>query len=204
MCGVPAALQPAKSPLALSVTKVLAFPWSEMPAPDHTTRDEVQVALERFDRCAMTFRTRIDRPRDPSNDVLRELHEKYVALERMAFCLFDGIETLDVAHEFAMNVAISYETEGLPEPFLDEAASAERFLRTHRQSPLRAYAALFAASRNLCAVGAMALYDRPAAERRALSRAATNQLELARQTMQPLVRIAADYLLENPKCQAFQ
>jgi len=197
---VPFAPQTPKSPPALRVTKALAFPWSEKLAPDIATSDEVRRVLDDFEHCEKTFQTRIERPNDPNNSVLREMHDKYVALERMAYCLFDGTETLDVAHEFATTVGISYETEGLPEPFLAEADTAERFLRTHRRSPLRAYAALYAATRNLCAASAMAFYHRPVTERRAVSRAAINQLKLARQTTQPLVRIAAEYLLNSPRC----
>ena len=197
--------QPVTRSADYDITMALLYPWTEiMPSAESITEtNDIMQALERFQRRAMTFRTRITPPADPTNWVLQEMHVKYVAIERGAFCVIGGGHGMDAAHEFATSLALSYETEGLPDIFLAEADSAERFLQTHPRSPLRAYAALFAASRNICAASAMAFFHRPVGERRPLSRAAKQQLQRARQTTQPLIWIAAEYLLANSTCLPF-
>lgn len=99
-----------------------------------------------------------------------------------------------------MTRASVYEWEGYADGPLDEAASADAFLEQHADSPIAPYLWLFAGHRRVCALGAIEGLDPASAAGRRVADEARDRLRRARQMGHPLVRLAADRLLERPSC----
>lgn len=82
---------------------------------------------------------------------------------------------------------------------LEEAGSAADYLSAHPSSPINSYVRLFIGHRRLCAIGLDGLDANGEAARRVRTQALA-QLTLARESGPPLVRLAAEHLLETRRC----
>jgi hypothetical protein len=143
-------------------------------------------------------RQRIFKPSFQRTDFRRSF--KYVGLERALFCLFDRPNSLQLAEEYASQTKFLSEWEGFADSPLTEAASADEYLAAHPNSPLTAYAHLFAGHRKLCAVSGLEGRDPRSDEAREIRREGDRQLGLARDSNHPLLRVVAEYLLMTRKC----
>ena len=99
--------------------------------------------FERFTRCYATFKSRL--PDTESFPAVASLIHKR-ALERALTCVVDRPDTAASAADYVTQARILYEWEGQSSAPLEEADDAERYIRTHSDSPFVPYLNLFVAA----------------------------------------------------------
>ncbi len=160
---------------------------------------EARRALEGYLRRAQRFRATL--PLTAGRDgPERAMQLKRRQLERTLVALFDEPDIGRRAADYAARARLFYEWEGYADAPLDEAVFAEAFLGTQPDTPLAPYLRLFAGHRRLCALGAVEGLDPTSAAGRRVADDARDRLRRARESGHPLIRLAADRLLEHPTC----
>jgi hypothetical protein len=188
-------LEPAKAE-AVAATIL----WGVPLPPAERTGDlprGVQERLTEFRQRALAFRSALKAP--PGATPLESgLFEKRVAIERVLFCLFPRKDIARLAAAYASDAEIAPEWEGASDPPRREAAFVDSVLRDLEQAWLAPYLHLIAGHRKLCA----SQLDGPDSEtaRKAMGDEARGQIAFARDLGQPLIRVAAEYLLRTDRC----
>lgn len=159
----------------------------------------VQPPLDRYRQREQLFRETIPRPQNMDG---REgaVYLKRAALERAIFSAYDRPDSLELAESFVTEVRILHEWQGFAASPLAEAASAVDYLSSHPASPVASYVRLFIGHRRLCAIGLEGLEADGNSARRVRTQALA-QLTLARESGPPLVRLAAERLLDTRRCE---
>jgi hypothetical protein len=174
--------------------------WGVPLPPAERTTDlprGVQERLTEFRQRALAFHSALKAP--PGATPLESgLFEKRVAIERVLFCLFPRKDIARLAAAYASDAEIAPEWEGASDPPRREAAFIDGLLRNLEQAWLAPYLHLIAGHRKLCA----SQLDGPDSEtaRKAMGDDARRQIAHARDGGQPLIRVAADYLLRTDRC----
>jgi hypothetical protein len=155
-----------------AVARTLAF-GAAMPPPAETAglSADLQKRVDEYRERERAFRSALAPPRGGSAEEL-QLYQSRVRVERVIFSLFDRKDASKVAAGFALDVDLDREA-----PFIDE------LLRNLPVPWLAPYLNLVAGHRKLCAG---AIDD------------ARGQLARARDGGHPLIRVAAEYLLNSP------
>jgi hypothetical protein len=188
-------LEPARTE-AVAATILWGVP---LPPAERTTDlpRGVQDRLTDFRQRALAFHSALTAP--PGATPLESgLFEKRVAIERVLFCLFPRKDIARLAAAYASDAEIAPEWEGASDPPRREAAFIDGLLRNLEQAWLAPYLHLIAGHRKLCA----SQLDGPDSEtaRKAMGDDARRQIAHARDGGQPLIRVAADYLLRTDRC----
>jgi hypothetical protein len=104
-----------------------------------------------------------------------------------------------LAHDWVESARPAYEWEGFHDGPEADAMAAERYLDTNRDGPFAEYLRLFAGHRRLCSAEGYEGEKRPsdAVASRAL---AMSHLNMASESSNALIRLAAQWLLQNPRC----
>jgi hypothetical protein len=157
----------------------------------------VQERLTEFRQRALAFRSALKAP-PGATPVESGLFERRVAIERVLFCLFPRKDIARVAAAYASDAEIMPDWEGVSEPPRREAAFIDGLLRDLPQEWLAPYLHLIAGHRKLCA----SQLDGPDSEvaRKMMSDEARRQIAHARDQGQPIIRVAAEYLLRTDRC----
>jgi hypothetical protein len=145
------------------------------------------------------FQTALKRPPNATAEE-RSLFDKRVRIERAIFCLFPRRDSARVAAAYASDAEIAAEWEGRSEAPRREAAFIDGLLRDLPRPWLAPYLDLIAGHRKLCASQLEGPEGR--SQRDAVAAEARRQLTRARDGDHPLVRVAADHLLETGRCTA--
>jgi hypothetical protein len=163
-------------------------------APD--VPDEVKARIRGFQQRARTFASRLP-PETGKQGPERWTRDKKRSLQLGMLSLIEaeGIEAM--ARDYAGQAVLGYEWEGMPDGPLAEAASAEDFLATHPETPLRPYLNLFLAHRFRCAAEVLTLTRDPQSAAEALAKY-RSYLASAGKDPDPLVRFVADDLARRP------
>jgi hypothetical protein len=171
----------------------------EMPASALTADlpRNVQSQLNDYLQRERTFRSGITPP-PGATDEERETYGRRVGIERVVFCLFPRGDSAKVAPQYALDVDIEPDWQGMPEMPRREAKFLDQLLADLPKPWLAPYLNLVAGHRKLCAseMDGAAADDRS----RALTEDARRQLTRARDGGNRLIRVAADHLLETQRC----
>jgi hypothetical protein len=171
-----ALLAAAAKVVAAAIAEALLI-GAPMPAADVSPGlpADAQKQLVEFHAREASFRSALTPPPGADREE-RALYEKRVGFERVIFSLFPRRDSAKTAAGFALDV-------DLDRP----AAFADELLRDLPVPWLAPYLNLLAGHAKLCG-------ERPAE--------ATHTLTLAQKGGNPLIRVAADYLIDNPSCLA--
>jgi len=158
--------------VAAVIAEALIF-GGPMPAADASASlaIDVQKRLVEYRRCEASFTSGLTPPRGASDEE-QTMYDRRVGIERVVLCLFPGRNAARVAAGFALDADFDHEAE-----FID------RLLRDLPVKWLAPYLNLTAGHANLCD-------GRADAGRR--------QLDAARGSGHPLIRVAAEYLIAEP------
>jgi hypothetical protein len=118
-------------------------------ALSHLPSAQRQALTARLSRKA-TFRSLLSAPSQVSFES-RIIFDARQRIERAAFTIGQGRKAGEDAAELAGSVAVSYEWEGYPDGPMDEARSAEAYLRAHPDSSVKDYVQLLLMHRFRCA-----------------------------------------------------
>jgi hypothetical protein len=174
--------------------------WGAPLPPAERTSDlprGVQDRLTEYRQRALAFHSALKAP--PGATPLESgLFERRVAIERVLFCLFPRKDIARLAAAYASDAEIAPDWEGVSDPPRREAAFIDGLLRDLEQVWLAPYLHLIAGHRKLCA----SQLDGPDSEtaRKAMGDEARRQIAYARDRGQPLIRVAAEYLLRTDRC----
>jgi hypothetical protein len=171
----------------------------EMPASALTADlpRNVQSQLNDYLQRERTFRSGITPP-PGATDEERETYGRRVGIERVVFCLFPRGDSAKVAPQYALDVDIEPDWQGMPEMPRREAKFLDQLLADLPKPWLAPYLNLVAGHRKLCASemdGAKA-DDRS----RAMTSDARRQLARARDGGNRLIRFVAERLLTTGRC----
>ena len=171
----------------------------EMPATALTTDlpRNVQSQLTDYLQRERTFHSGITPP-PGATDEERETYGRRVGIERVVFCLFPRGDSAKVAPQYALDVDIEPDWQGMPEMPRREAKFLDQLLADLPKPWLAPYLNLVAGHRKLCASemdGARA-DDRS----RAMTSDARRQLAKARDGGNGLIRFVAERLLTTGRC----
>jgi hypothetical protein len=171
----------------------------EMPATALTADlpRNVQSQLSDYLQRERTFRSGITPP-PGATDEERETYGRRVGIERVVFCLFPRGDSAKVAPQYALDVDIEPDWQGMPEMPRREAKFLDQLLADLPKPWLAPYLNLVAGHRKLCASemdGAKA-DDRS----RAMTSDARRQLARARDGGNGLIRFVAERLLTTGRC----
>jgi hypothetical protein len=171
----------------------------EMPASALTADlpRNVQSQLNDYLQRERTFRSGITPP-PGATDEERETYGRRVGIERVVFCLFPRGDSAKVAPQYALDVDIEPDWQGMPEMPRREAKFLDQLLADLPKPWLAPYLNLVAGHRKLCASemdGAKA-DDRS----RAMTSDARRQLARARDGGNGLIRFVAERLLTTGRC----
>ena len=183
-----------------AIASALVF-GGEMPAAAQTRElpADVKASLAEFRKREKRFKPTVQLPgRLDGDDIEDSVYRKHVDLERTVFSTFEN--SLNTAQQFATEVELRYEWEGMADGPLAEASSADAYLSRHANSPIEPYVLLFSGHRKLCAVSDYTGADPTAPESRSIMGQAVRQLQSARGAGNPLIRVAADHLLRTRRC----
>ncbi len=171
----------------------------EMPASALTADlpRNVQSQLNDYLQRERTFHSGITPP-PGATDEERETYGRRVGIERVVFCLFPRGDSAKVAPQYALDVDIEPDWQGMPEMPRREAKFLDQLLADLPKPWLAPYLNLVAGHRKLCASemdGARA-DDRS----RAMTSDARRQLARARDGGNGLIRFVAERLLTTGRC----
>jgi hypothetical protein len=171
----------------------------EMPASALTADlpRNVHSQLNDYFQRERTFRSGITPP-PGATDEERETYDRRVGIERVVFCLFPRGDSAKVAPQYALDVDIEPDWQGMPEMPRREAKFLDQLLADLPKPWLAPYLNLVAGHRKLCASemdGAKA-DDRS----RAMTSDARRQLARARDGGNGLIRFVAERLLTTGRC----
>lgn len=200
MALIIALIQISESRDAAAVAEALLF-GLDMATETRTSGlpPDVQQRLVRYRQREASFASTIAPPADLDGP-LGSLYFKRVRMARAIFSVVDRPDGLAAAESVVTHIQFLYEWEGFAEGPLREAVSAEAFLAEHRASPAAPYLHLFAGHRRLCALGHLEGLDPQSPEGRQVAAAADWQLARARDAGDPLLRVAAEYLMRTRTC----
>jgi hypothetical protein len=171
----------------------------EMPASALTADlpRNVQSQLNDYLQRERSFRSGITPP-PGATDEERETYGRRVGIERVVFCLFPRGDSAKVAPQYALDVDIEPDWQGMPEMPRREAKFLDQLLADLPKPWLAPYLNLVAGHRKLCASemdGAKA-DDRS----REMTSDARRQLTRARDGGNGLIRFVAEHLLRTGRC----
>jgi hypothetical protein len=168
-----------------------ALLWGAPMAPAAQTRGlpaDIQNRLTEYRAREQAFRTALKPARNASTEE-QELFAKRVKIERVIFCLFIRGDIARIAASYASDADISDAPDGDADGSRREAAFIDGLLRDLPEPWLAPYLNLIAGHRKQCASQSQRSDTANVGARR--------QLTLARDGGQPLVRVAAEYLLST-------
>jgi hypothetical protein len=196
----PFASSPRASNPRAAETVAAAIVWSLPMPPAERTQDlssKAQDALAEYRLREQAFHSGLTPP-PGATAVELDLFAKRIAIERVLFCLFPRREIARVAAGYASDADVAYEWEGSSELPRREAAFLDGLLGALQQKWLAPYLNLIAGHRKLCA--SQLEGPESADDRRIMAGAARQQLKRARDGGHPLIRLAAEQLLETGQC----
>lgn len=160
---------------------------------------DAQRRLARYRQREASFTSTLTPPADLDGP-LGSLYFKRVRMARAVFSLVDRPDARALAESLVENLEVLYEWEGFADSPLREAASADAFVAEHRASPVASYLRLFAGHRRLCATSGLEGLNPQSPEGQRVAAEAESQLAEARDAGDPVLRVAAEYLLRTRKC----
>ena len=164
--------------------------------------DTLKPAVARFLQRESQFKSQLTIPAH-SSFPLHSAFPKWQAQEKTVYALFDVPNASRLATGFVREVPLLYEWEGMASSALQEATSALEYLGRHPNTPLAGYVHFFAAHRYACA--AEMPYEtgnvKLTAEVKAIyTQKMQDELKLAGQTAQPLLKFLSHEFAAHPRC----